>query len=137
MPSYEWNGALIKDNYLDQVYGDKNIYSTARDLLIWDRALRSELIFKPAILEMAYTAYSNEKKGSRNYGLGWRMIVDEKGKKLIYHNGWWHGNNSSFIRPMETDGTIIVLGSRFNKAIYKAKELVGLFEKDFEIADDE
>ena len=26
-------------DYLDQVYGDKNVYSTVRDMLKWDQAL--------------------------------------------------------------------------------------------------
>ena len=35
--SYDWRGNKIDINFLDQAYGDKNLYSTPRDLLIWDR----------------------------------------------------------------------------------------------------
>ena len=38
--SYDYRGRLIPLNYLDLVYGDKNIYSTPQDLLKWDRALK-------------------------------------------------------------------------------------------------
>ncbi|MEP7164184.1 MAG: serine hydrolase domain-containing protein [Ferruginibacter sp.] len=129
-PSYDWRGTLIPINALDQVYGDKNIYTTPRDLLKWDRALATALIFKPEIMEQAYAPYSNERPGIRNYGLGWRMNIYPDGKKLIYHNGWWHGNNAAFIRIIDEDATIIVMGNRFTRGVYKAKNLVAIFNPD-------
>lgn len=137
-PSYDWRGDIIPQNHLDHVYGDKNIYSTTYDLLIWDRALRSGLVFKPGTLDLAYTGYSNEKPGIRNYGLGWRMNIYPDGKKIIYHNGWWHGNNASFIRLLEEDVTIIAIGNRFCRCIYKAKNLAGIFNPSFmQVSEDE
>ncbi|MBC7867727.1 MAG: beta-lactamase family protein, partial [Gloeobacteraceae cyanobacterium ES-bin-316] len=86
-PNYDWRGQAIPNNYLDYVYGDKNIYSTPRDLLIWHRALSTNLIFKPETLLAAYEPYSNERPGVKNYGLGWRMNIYPNGKKVIFHNG--------------------------------------------------
>jgi len=126
-PSYDWRGRIIPLNFLDGVYGDKNIYSTPRDLLIWDRALTSSKIFTPQTLEQAYAPYSNEKAGVRNYGLGWRMNIYPNGKKTIYHNGWWHGNNASFVRLLPDSAVIIVVGNKYNRNIYHAKELANLF----------
>ncbi len=126
-PSYDWRGQMIPLNFLDMVYGDKNVYTTAEDLLIWDRALRCNAIFTPQTLQQAYTPYSNEKKGIRNYGLGWRMNVYPNGKKMIYHNGWWHGYNASFIRLIDEDATIIVMGNQYTRAVYKAKTLAPIF----------
>ena len=126
-PSYDWRGQMIPLNYLDLVYGDKNVYTTAEDLLIWDRALRTNMIFKPETLEQAYTPYSNEKPGIRNYGLGWRMNLYPDGKKMIYHNGWWHGYNAAFLRLLAENVTIIVMGNRYTNAVYKAKTLANIF----------
>ena len=126
-PSYDWRGGMVQLTSLERVYGDKNIYTTPRDLLKWDRVLRTNLLFKPEILEQAYTPYSNEKPGIRNYGLGWRMSIYPDGKKMIYHNGWWHGNNASFIRLIDEDVTIILMGNRFCRGTYKAKNLVNTF----------
>lgn len=126
--SYDWRGDLIKVDFLDQVYGDKNIYSTVRDLLTWDRALSSGKLLKPETMQLAYTPYSNEKPGIKNYGLGWRMNIYPNGKKMIFHNGWWHGNNASFVRLIDEDATIIVLGNRFTKQIYKAHNLAAIFD---------
>ena len=128
MPSYEFNGRRFPLEYLDLVYGDKNIYSTARDLLKWDQALYpSTGFFKATTLDSAYTPYSFEKPGIKNYGLAWRMFVYPNGKKIIYHNGWWHGNNTVLTRLMQDDATIIVLGNRRNNNIYHVKPLFEAF----------
>ncbi len=136
-PSYDWRGTIIPLNYLDQVYGDKNIYSTPNDLLKWDRVLATNLLFKPEIFEQAYTPYSNEKPGIKNYGLGWRMNIYPNGKKLIFHNGWWHGNNAVFIRMIDEDVCIIVMGNRFTRGIYKAKNLVSIFNPNLVLETEE
>ena len=131
-PSYDWRGRLIPLDFLDDVYGDKNVYTTPQDLLIWDRALSSNLIFAKETLEEAYKPYSNEKQGIRNYGLGWRMNIYPNGKKIIYHNGWWHGSNASFIRLLQEDVTIILIGNKFCRNIYKAKDLSNIFSNYYE-----
>lgn len=136
-PSYDWRGGIIPLNAMDAVYGDKNIFTTPRDLLKWDRLLSTNLIFKPEIFQQAYAPYSNEKPGIRNYGLGWRMNIFPDGKKIIYHNGWWHGNNASFIRLIDEDVTIIAMGNRFCRGVYKAKNLIGLFIPDWKQEMDE
>ena len=125
-PSYDWRNYQAMFINLDKVYGDKNIFSTPEDLLKWDRLLSSELYLTKATLAEAYKPYSNEKAGVRNYGLGWRMY-NFPHKKIIYHNGWWHGSNAVFIRLIEEDATIIVIGNKYNRNIYKAKELIGIF----------
>ena len=130
--SFDWRGREIPDNFLDDVYGDKNIYSTPRDLLIWDRALSDTVFLTAKSLELAYTPYSNEKPGIKNYGLGWRMNNYEDGKKIIFHNGWWHGNNAAFIRVLKDDATIILISNRYARAVYKAKNLVNIFDRYFE-----
>lgn len=136
-PSYDWKGRPMSINFLDAVYGDKNIYTTPQDLLVWDRALSSGKIFKPETLEQAYAPYSNERPGIRNYGLGWRMNIYPDGKKMIYHNGWWHGSNASFIRLLKEDATIIVIGNKFTRAVYGSKILSNLFGDYFTGEDDE
>jgi CubicO group peptidase (beta-lactamase class C family) len=135
--SYDWRGRLEPYDFLDEVYGDKNIYTTPRDLLIWDRALTSNVLFKTETLEQAYAPYSNEKAGVRNYGLGWRMYVYPDGKKIIYHNGRWHGTNAAFIRLISDKATIIVIGNRYNRSIYHAKVLASLFGDYFGEIDEE
>ncbi|MEO6127371.1 MAG: serine hydrolase domain-containing protein [Ferruginibacter sp.] len=136
-PSYDWRGKQIGMDALDDVYGDKNVYTTPEDLLTWDKALKTNLIFTKETLEQAYTGYSNEKKGIKNYGLGWRMNNYPNGKKLIYHNGWWHGSNAAFVRLLDEDATIIIIGNKYNRNIYKAKDLSNIFSNYFETDSEE
>ncbi len=127
LKSFQYNTREFKMEFLDEVYGDKNIYSTVRDMLKWDQALYAGQFFKQSTLDAAFAGYSFEKEGRRNYGLGWRMTFLDNGKKLLYHNGWWHGNNTVFVRLIDEKATIIVLGNRFNKRIYASRKLSDLF----------
>lgn len=46
------------ENFLDQVTGDKGVYSCVEDMYLWDRSLRNNLILKPEIMNSAYIGYS-------------------------------------------------------------------------------
>ena len=136
MPSYDARGRIEPYTFLDTNYGDKNIYSTPSDLLKWDQALYTNKLFSKETFEEAFTPYSNEKPGIRNYGLGWRMNVYPDGRKVVYHNGWWHGNNTVFIRMIQDSVTIIVLGNKFNPRIYKSKDIADVFDSGLKIEDE-
>ena len=128
--SYDWRGSPIKLDFLDQVYGDKNIRTTVRDLLQWDRGLNCGKLFKQESLDLAYTPYSNERPGIKNYGLGWRLNVYPDGRKMIFHNGWWHGSNAAYIRLPDENITIIVIGNQFTRRVYQAHKLAEILGKE-------
>ena len=127
LPSFKFNNQKEPFMFLDAIYGDKNIYSSPRDLLKWEIALNNGQLFNASTLEEAYKGYSYEKPGIKNYGLGWRLYEMPSGKKIIYHNGWWHGNNTVFSRLPSDSTTIIVLGNKFNKSIYQAKKIASIY----------
>lgn len=116
--SYKYNWVREPDMFADGVYGDKNIYSTVEDMYRWDQSFYNHTLLSENTIELAYGPCSFEKPGIKNYGLGWRMYCYADGNKIIYHNGWWHGNNTSFYRFIGDDLTIIVLGNKYNTAIY-------------------
>lgn len=125
--SYYYSGRPYPFDFLDYVYGDKNIYSTVRDLFAFDQALEQGSFLRKDIQDSAYTPYSFEKPGIHNYGLGWRMYDRKNGKKLIYHNGWWHGNRTAFVRMQDEDAVIIALCNNDYKQVYKINRLASLF----------
>ena len=127
MPSYKGNNMRLAYDYLDAVYGDKNIYSTPRDLLKFDMARKAPTFLNPKLRNQIYKGYSNEHKGTKNYGLGMRMIEWETGQKFYFHNGWWHGNTSSYISLVKENVTIIALSNKFNKNIYAVRKLAPVF----------
>jgi len=116
--SYKYNWRREPDMFADGVYGDKGIYSTTEDMYRWDQSFYQNKLLTNDIIELAYGPCSFEKPGIKNYGLGWRMLCYANGNKIIYHNGWWHGNNTSFYRFIKENMTIIVLGNRFTNSIY-------------------
>jgi Beta-lactamase class C and other penicillin binding proteins len=121
---YNARWILEPDMHLDGVVGDKGVYSSVRDLYKWDQALYNGQFLKPSTLQEAYKGYSFEQVGVKNYGLGWRILNYPDGVKIVFHNGWWHGNNTCFYRFIQDNFTIIVLGNRFNKAIYKQPQQI-------------
>ena len=133
-PSFKWTGRYWDTDPFDCTYGDKNIYTTAGDLLKWDQALSSGQLFKKETLDTAYTPYSNEHRSIHNYGLGWRMMIFPNGKKFVYHNGRWHGSNAVFVRFADENATMIIIGNRYNSNIYnsarKAYNLFGSYTPD-------
>lgn len=118
--SYNAYGGVWNWDFLENTYGDKNIYTTPRDLLKWSLALSQGKVINQSLLDSAFTPYSNERPGTHNYGLGWRLLTLHNGKKVIYHNGRWHGTNAAFAKLPDEDVTIIIIGNRYDVNIYNA-----------------
>ena len=117
-PSFAHNSSYWENDFLEATYGDKNIYSTPRDMLKWDQALYTEQLLPQAMLDSAFRPYSFERPGTHNYGLGFRMLLLPNGKKVIYHFGRWHGFNAAFARLTDEKATIIILGNKFTSNVY-------------------
>lgn len=117
--SYHGGYSPHPNDFRDGVYGDKGIYSTVEDMYRWDQSFYQNKFLSNETIEMAYGPCSFEKPGVKNYGLGWRMLCYPDGYKIIYHNGWWHGNNTCFYRFVKDNFTIIVLGNKASQAIYR------------------
>lgn len=125
--SYKGNNVLYGFDFLDDVYGDKNIYSTPRDLLKFDLATYSDDFLSPDLVKQVFKGYSYENKGVKNYGLGIRLHEWETGEKVFYHNGWWHGNTSSYVTLKQDTVTMIALSNRFSYKPYKIWKMSPLF----------
>lgn len=125
--SYKGNYRKHELNHLETVYGDKNIYSTPRDLLKFQQAVASKKYLTPELVDEVFQGYSYERSGTRNYGLGIRMMEWKDGKKLFYHNGWWHGNTSSYVDLRDENVVIIALSNKYTTMTYKSFLLATLF----------
>lgn len=127
-PLTTWPAAVLTRGYtasfrpvdtdrFDGVVGDKGIYASTHDLLLFSEALYRGKILKPETQQLAFAPYSPEKKLS-NYGLGWRMKNMATPDKEVFHNGWWHGYRTSFHRRLRDSLTVIVLSNRLNGSVY-------------------
>ncbi len=121
--SYNSKWEIQYDDCFDGVVGDKGVYSTVNDMFIWDQAFYQGKLLSQEMMKEAYEPRSFEKPGIRNYGYGWRLIGQHF---LVYHNGWWHGNNTVFYRNIRDTSTIIILSNRYNHYTYNVKPLWAL-----------
>lgn len=136
--SYRPDTSKFEYEFLDGIYGDKNIYSTPRDLLKFDQAINSRSFLNPELVKKIYKGYSYEKDGTKNYGLGIRMIEWPTGQKYYFHNGWWHGFTASYITLKKEKVTIIALSNKFTRNVYAIRKLAPLFgDYPFEVNDEE
>ena len=131
--SYNGKNVFPWDQF-DALYGDKNIYSTPRDLVKFDLGTYSPDFIKPELLQEAYFGYSagHVAKPIKDYGLGMRMrFLPPTGIKMIYHNGWWHGNNTSFVPVKKDTVTVVCLGNKYSNRPYATLSMVSsIFYKE-------
>ena len=88
--------------YMDGIVGDGGIYSTTADLVLWDRALREDVLVSARTLREALTPGTLKNGKSFNYGFGW-TIEDH----LWWHSGSWAGFRNNITRY--TDGDLMVI----------------------------
>jgi CubicO group peptidase (beta-lactamase class C family) len=97
-------------NPLDEVAGDKSVYSTVHDLLKWDQALYTYALLSDSLLQASFEKTKVRRGREYNYGLGWRLKETDN-KRVIYHNGLWNGFTSSLTRYVDDNLTIILLNN--------------------------
>ncbi len=122
--TYYSNWQIFPNDFCDGVVGDKGIYSTVRDMYLWDQSFYQEKLLDNETMELAYGPCSFEKPGIKNYGLGWRMLCYPSGNKIVFHNGKWHGNNTVFFRFIKDNMTFIILGNKRNSNIYRQSKVL-------------
>ena len=125
--SYKSNFRPMHWDYMDGTYGDKNIFITPRDFLKLDTALYSDEFLSKELKQQMFQGYSFEKPGKRNYGLGFRLLEMDNKESYTYHNGWWRGNTSSYIRLNKDKVCIILFSNKYSKSTYKTISLSHYF----------
>ena len=100
-----------EDVYLNGVVGDKGIYSTTYDLLLFDQALEQNILINDSLKQLAFSKMNKDYHQNKNYGYGFRIKTHKKFGKIIYHTGWWKGFRSYYLKILEKDQTIIVLNN--------------------------
>lgn len=119
-----WRRSVVQ-NFQDGPLGDKGIYSTVRDLYLFDQALRDGRLLKKETLDSAYTGFVDAKKGIFSYGYGWRTF-EHGNDHIVYHTGWWHGFRNLFVRDLKRNITLVFLSNMTNGSLVKLDELYKL-----------
>jgi CubicO group peptidase (beta-lactamase class C family) len=125
--SYDGKRRLHPFTNLDGVYGDKNLYTTARDLLKLDMASYSNDFLPDSLKQEMFRGYSYERKGKSNYGLGFRIREEQGKSKFLFHTGWWHGNTGCYATLRDDTICMIVISNHYTKKVYSINRLSMLF----------
>ena len=101
--------------YLGDFYGDGSCVTTARDLMIWDDALKNCSILPCNIQNETITPQKmNDStifiRDNISYGFGW-FIKNTASGKLVYHSSGHPGNSHVIYRLLDKDITFIFLSN--------------------------
>lgn len=122
---HESDGRWTKYDYGEETFfatrPDGGIYSTARDMLAWERALAHGTVLSPRLRDLAYTPQVDvssspycdyQRRPHTAYGLGW-FIHDVPGAPLkVFHTGDNGGYQAYVAKYPEHDVSVIVLENR-------------------------
>lgn len=99
-------GGLRNADYLDMSlpHAAGSLYSTARDLYRWDRALYTEKVLSAKSKTAMWTPEKN------NYGYGW-TIAPVHGHKHVGHGGGINGFSTYIGRFPDDDAVVVVLSN--------------------------
>jgi CubicO group peptidase (beta-lactamase class C family) len=89
------------------IVGDGQVFSSAEDLLRWDRALREHTLVGPELAALAEASGTLDSGKQTGYGFGWFPYRD-RGHVLVNHEGEWTGTNTYISRNLE-DGTCVIV----------------------------
>lgn len=121
--SYNSRHQIQEFDYLDAIYGDKNLYTTALDLLKLDKATYSKEFLSDSLRAQMFKGYSYERSGKNNYGLGIRVKEMEGRNTLYFHTGWWHGNTACYSTLRQDTVCIIALSNVYTRSVYQINRL--------------
>ncbi|MBP7496097.1 MAG: beta-lactamase family protein [Bacteroidales bacterium] len=125
---------IITDNNEDCIYGDKGVFSTIEDMYRWDKALYEQKLISDSTLKIAFSTSILKNNKEIPYGFGWR-IKEFEGKRVIYHNGWWHGYKTSITRFVDDKNSIIILNNTGSHLAAMLNDLKKLLYKNSEELD--
>jgi CubicO group peptidase (beta-lactamase class C family) len=102
------NGYTISMSNWDET-GDGNVYTTVRDLYLWDQAFYSNALGKD-LMDMLHTQGVLNSGEKIDYAFG--LVVSEyKGLKVVEHGGAWVGFRAAIVRFPEQKFSVVILAN--------------------------
>lgn len=125
--SYKQNGIRFAFDFLDGIYGDKNLYTTAYDLMLMDKGTYNDNFLSDSLRKQMYKGYSYEHPGKSNYGLGTRMKEESGKDTYFFHTAWWHGSTGCYATLRKDTICIIAISNVFDRSVYGINRLADKF----------
>jgi CubicO group peptidase (beta-lactamase class C family) len=94
-------------NFLDGVYGDGGIYSTAEDLVRFDQGLREGILLPREVYQEAYVSGRLNNGEPTGYGFGWEIEPND----VVEHWGEWEGFSAFISRDLRKHTLLVILSN--------------------------
>jgi CubicO group peptidase (beta-lactamase class C family) len=89
--------------------GDGNVYTTVRDLFLWDQSFYSDALGKDVTARLQTTGVLNS---GQAIDYAWGLVVREyKGLKVVEHGGAWVGFRAALVRFPDERFSVIILAN--------------------------
>lgn len=112
---------------VDSVYGPGDVFSTTRDLLAFDQALKAGKVVSPTLQAEAYASMQLPGGSPAGYGLGWQVGKSDPTGRIIHHHGQSDGYRTRYYRFVDRGITVVTLQNArtiyANEAIQVGMEL--------------
>jgi CubicO group peptidase (beta-lactamase class C family) len=123
---YEWaDGKLRNQSWVApslNATADGALYLTARDLALWDTALRGERILNERLRTASWTPPRLRDGSTSPYGYGW-YVGEQNGHRTVLHGGAWQGFKALMTRYVDDGLTVIVLANSAATRVGKIGDL--------------
>lgn len=127
-----WKHLKIRGTVNDAIVGDKNVYSTPKDLFKWIYGLNSGKVLSKESLRQMYARGETKYGRKIPYGFGFR--IDKKRENKIYHYGKWNGFSTALTNYLEEDLVVIVLEhTSYNSLKYLNRKIKKIMIENFEV----
>lgn len=104
------------------VLGDGGIYSSTKDLFMWDQALYTNLLLSERLFKEVFERGKLNNGEYFDYGYGWRL-ENYNHKEIVYHTGSTYGFRNIIYRIPEEKFTIIILTNRNSGSEFSTLDL--------------
>jgi len=128
-------GKLKQSSSPTVITGDGSVYTSVRELCLWDKALRTHRVIGRRSQELAWSNghYDNgnpiRDEDGEGYGFGW---VIAKKHHRVSHSGSWNGTATYLLLDLENGLTVAVLSNDEKTAVSDlAEEILALLASDF------
>jgi CubicO group peptidase (beta-lactamase class C family) len=120
-----YNGELENADYVDMSFpsGAGALYSTVKDLYLWDQALYTDKLVSQESIKKIFTPYidSSNSIPKTEYGYGWFIQSSPHGK-LVSHGGQINGFSAFISRYIENKVCIIILSNFAYTSVWQISE---------------
>lgn len=116
------------------ITGDGSVYTSVRELALWDKALRDHRIISRRSQELAWSNGRHDNgnwiKGEDGDGYGFGWVIEKKHHR-VSHSGSWNGTATSLLLDLDEGWTVAVLSNEEKTAVGDlAEEILALFGSD-------